>query len=954
MIGFLWRKTVKNKWLVICLIFGNIILIGITTSVPLFNAATVQRVLQDDLRQYQEARWEYPAVMRLRYDFSRAPDGMGGEFYAQTRDALWPRIPQTIGVPAILEMRKYEMNRWALRPNNPREVPIRARTVALAGIEGYQGHIVLTHGRMPSDHLEGGNVIEALATEAALQGNDMLYGEVMHVAGSGDAGKDIFVRVVGIYDLEPGSHYFWSLADVTFRDTLLVSDIMVQNNFAEDYMRHYNMAATWIYVLDHTAMRAADVPFYEEAVEYFTELINEREVEAWWFSTNLAETSGQHEGRTEQLSLTVWVLQIPIYVMLALFMYMVTDKILALDKNDISVMKSRGAGRFQVLGIYAAQGLLVGAVSFPLGLGLGVALCHVIGASNGFMDFVQRAALDVRITAESLAYGAAALLISFLYMLLPVVRLSGVGIVERKQKRFRNTKKPFWHRYFLDVAAFALSLYVLYNFNSQRELMMEALPDNRAFDPMILASSSLFVIGAGLLCLRLYPYLLRLVFLLFRKRAGPSVFATMLRVIRSVGEEQFVMLFLVFTVSIGIFSAQTARTINVDNAHRIQYLSGADFIMMERWEDNIPTPEELELGAFIGITMPDRIVYYEPDFNRYLQFEEVGSITQVMSSSGTLRRGGATVDGVSIMAVDTRSFGETMWFRDDLLQIHVNNFLNVLSGRPNGVLLSDNFRTDLGFRIGDTVTITEDLRLGASNTGRFDIVGFVGYWPTFNPVERSLMPTGEIRQESQSIAIVNHGHIQVVWGVLPYQVWMRTNGAPHQFAYDFISENNLDIAMIRDTARLLEDMQTDPIVQSMNGILTISFIMIMLLCFCGFLIFWILSIKGRMLQFGVFRAMGMGKRGIMGILVNEQLLLTVSAILIGCLVGEVASGLFVPIIQLSYTAADQVIPLTLVSDPMDYITLFGMLGVITALCLAVLLSYTTRLDISQVLKLGED
>ena len=58
--------------------------------------------------------------------------------------------------------------------------------------------------------------------------------------------------------------------------------------------------------------------------------------------------------------------------------------------------------------------------------------------------------------------------------------------------------------------------------------------------------------------------------------------------------------------------------------------------------------------------------------------------------------------------------------------------------------------------------------------------------------------------------------------------------------------------------------------QGMNGALTLGFIIIMVMCIIGFLIYWILSIKSRTLQFGILRAMGMKFREILMMIVYED------------------------------------------------------------------------------------
>ena len=136
--------------------------------------------------------------------------------------------------------------------------------------------------------------------------------------------------------------------------------------------------------------------------------------------------------------------------------------------------------------------------------------------------------------------------------------------------------------------------------------------------------------------------------------------------------------------------------------------------------------------------------------------------------------------------------------------------------------------------------------------------------------------------------------------------------------------------------------------------MSIGFIMTMLLCFTGFLIYWILSIKERLLQFGIFRAMGMGMRGIISILICEQALITLVALIIGGVVGEVTSRFFVPLLQLSYSAADEVIPLLIIKSPVDYFTIYSILGIMLIMSIIILVRYTLRINVTQVLKLGED
>ena len=98
----------------------------------------------------------------------------------------------------------------------------------------------------------------------------------------------------------------------------------------------------------------------------------------------------------------------------------------------------------------------------------------------------------------------------------------------------------------------------------------------------------------------------------------------------------------------------------------------------------------------------------------------------------------------------------------------------------------------------------------------------------------------------------------------------------------------------------------------------------------------------------------MTRRNITGLLFGEQLLITFTAVTVGALLGEVSSRLFVPLIQISYTASEQVIPLIVVNEPRDYGNLLFVIGVMIAVCLIVLSVFISHIKIAQALKLGED
>ncbi|MCL2197691.1 MAG: ABC transporter permease [Defluviitaleaceae bacterium] len=971
MINFLLRKMWKNKWLLLCLLAGNILLIGITSSTPMYSNATITRMAHQAMRLRQVNDGIYPAFSQLSLHFSNAAAGYEAQVYRFTTDTVFPEVMAQIGIPAQT-IKAYSLANWQTYPAG--------RRINLLGVQGMEENITITHGRMPSENpvIQGQTeIIEIIAMSAAMLQQDLLLDELIRIENVYDqeAGKPyLLAQVVGIFEIHEHGSPFWAVTSPDFTRDVLIHQNLVPNRFIENYAFDYRLTVSWHSVHDYMQMTGGSIRNYMNAIA----AINERFAasQQWNFHQNFYDLLQDHVERAAEFNIALIILQVPIYFLLAFYIYVVSRKILQLEQNDISVLKSRGASRLQIFGIYVGQGLFVGLIALPLGLALGVGICHILGASSGFLELMGRSNIVVEISPQVLVFGGAASLFSFFAMVLPVIRFSKLGIVEFKRGKDGKLKKALWQRYFLDIACLGFSVYGIWNFNNQQEMLGNIPRD--FIDPTLFLSSTLFMVGLGLFCLRVFPYIVKLVFFIGRRFMPVSLYTALVRVARSSGEEQFIMIFLVFTMAIGIFSAQTARTINLNAEHETRYLGGTDFTFRELWPNN---RHQFAFG-FAG-----ELIFNEPSLTRFDDFEEIEVITRVKTEEVSGRRTGPgrgemPTSNITLMAIETQSFGYAAWFRDDFLPIHINYYLNVLSQVPNGILVSESFR-DRGFVVGNTIILEHQWRIWEaslppdqnpriihSETPPMVIIGFLERFPTFEPFTQTTLADDNTIIQDNHLVVGNLGFFHHQWGVWPYDVWLRTNTETNQFFHDFMQENGLrpvtqeamrnahlrglrhPYVAINDVSNAVVQTRLDPLIQGTNGVLTVNFIATLLICFSGFLIYWLLSIRERVLQFGIFRAMGMRMKSIIAMLIHEQILITLTALIIGAVVGELTARLYVPLIQLAYS--NQVIPMIVVMETRDYTTLYTVMATMVVICVAILISFISRIRIDQALKLGED
>ena len=397
------------------------------------------------------------------------------------------------------------------------------------------------------------------------------------------------------------------------------------------------------------------------------------------------------------------------------------------------------------------------------------------------------------------------------------------------------------------------------------------------------------------------------------------------------------MLFIILSVAVGIFNANSARTLNRNIEDKIFYNAGADVIVQPEWQNNAEDLAESNAGVQAQVT------YIEPPFKGYTTMEGVEHAAKVFitdsgSARATVAAAGAA-KGVRLMGIEPTEFAQTAWCRNDLLPHHWYNYLNIMVDAPKSALVSSNLRDQLGLKVGDPIYIT----WGSQPAVECTVYAFIDYWPGYNPTQ------------VKGCVVVNLSFMQSRLAKEPYQIWLKKSAdGTDAMIRDQLPNVSQNIKKTSYTNQLLLEVKNDPLLQGLNGMLTLSFIITMLITAIGFLIYWTLSIRGRALQFGIFRAMGMSLGKVLGIIISEQVMISVVSIAVGIILGGVTSELFVPMMQMVYSASEQIPPFRVVMERADYYKIYAIIGTILALGFLILGRIIASIKIDQALKLGED
>lgn len=932
MLRYILRKMISKKWLFIALLIGNILLTGIAASNPLYADAVMQRMLTDDMDAYLTKKNAYPGLVSVFFNGSVKKNGLIKE-----NEALAHAVPADFGVPARMEVRRYFTSPMQNQPLIERD-DAKISSIGLGALEDVAAHARIVAGRMFDSERRADGTVEVIVSQRALVELNLLMGERREFPKLTDAdGQPIVIEVVGVYDVSDVEDPYWVRSPSSYKSECLLDFDLFNRLFVREDLP-VALSGCWYELLDTEQMSARNAQaLYETALKY-QEMGKNRQYLT--VTVAFSDILKNHIAQARRVRVTLWVLQAPIYILLAAFVFMVSRQILETEEAEISVLKSRGVSGGQILSMYLLQSCLLALAGTAAGVPLGALITQALGSANAFLEFVSRRALPVRVGRETALYALAAAAVSILAMVLPVRRYAKVSIVAQKQKKARRAR-PFWQKAFLDVIALGTALYGLYSFNGQKAQLAERILAGEVPDPLLFLCSSLFIIGAGLVAIRLIPLFVSAVFRVFRRLWSPALYASFLKVLRQRANQDFIMIFLVMTIALGVFNAQTARTINDSAEENTRYVTGADVVLREKWESNA---DQVAENPSLDL------IYYEPDYGVYQTMEGAASVCKVFTDANvSCSVPGGTLKKTLLMAIDTDAFGRTVWFDASLLPHHINEYLNAMAQNARAVLVSANFRDEYGLKLGDVINYWNT----DSESTRGIIYGFVDYWPGYAPFTHEKSADGVYRETENHLIVANLSQVQDVMGVRPYSVWVRAKDGA-QFLYDYAETSGTRYAVFEDVDAKIVEMKNDPMIKSLNGVLTVGFIVALALCFIGFLMYWILSIRQRTLQFGIYRAMGMRMREILTMLLNEQLCISVLSIAVGAAVGHLAAKLYMPLIQIAYASSDSYLPLRTSVDVSDTLRLLVIVAVMLIACMAILFTIIRRMKIAQALKLGED
>lgn len=934
----IFRKIIKNYWLVISLFIGILITVALVSTIPVYTAGSLQNMIIDESESYQEDYDSYPGRITEEMDFSTLPGKDDpSDTLPEIEDLNDDLLDRYIDMP--LEEEGTMLTTTQLQ--GERDGADDLDDVRVRSLSDFEENIDVVQGEKTDEDADS-DVMDVYVRDDDLLDMDIFLGEDIHLTKRG-LDDDIVVRPVGTFKPKKDSTLAWPespdefsnmfvVPEDEFREHLLPVDDLVEDGLLFSNFDYHELAAS----------EATDLLKLKRHLQLAT--TNETELKEVDVDSPLMSSTAEYLKQEDEFRMITISFFIPILMMLLIYLFMISRLIIDREQQEIAVLRSRGAGKRQIGFIYLLETALLCVVAFLIGPFIGLGMSKLLGSSNGFLELVQRTSLPAEITGDTYLYAGMAALVCLMSVMIPVILKTRQSIVAQKKQYARGEDKPIWHKFYIDIILLAISGYGWYMLN--KEQVATDSSERLSIDPLFLLVPSLFIIGFALLCFRLYPYLVAFIAWIGRKIWPVHLHIPLMQIGRSSGQYQFFMLFLVMTIAVGLFSANTARTVNQNLEEQERYDDGAEIVMQQHWDRDVP-PELTQAAE----DMDDdekrddtRIQYYEPDHSEIEEWDEIDHLSRVFQKSEVDAENPAessNEEEISMMGIDTDTFGETASFRSALLseKHHWYDYLNMMAEEPNAVFLSTELAKDLDVKPGEYVSLDWDL----GERAFFVVYAVIDYWPSWDP------------DEEPYFAVGNLPYIQGAMGVEPYELWAKTDDdADRSELLSKLDDDDLELTDFHDTQDDLQSLNNDAYLTGLNGSLTLGFLIALIITFIGFLLYWILSLKARTMQYGTYRAMGLSVRQLFLMLVWEQILTSGIAVLLGVFTGRLVSLLFIPFFQQTLGSEGQLLPFHVIFRTSDELLIYSFAGLLLLIGLLILTWLVRRINMHKALKLGEE
>lgn len=958
------KRLYAQKGLALATLLGLIVTIALALSVPLYADAVYFRVLQEELASGSTAVGGVTrSPFAFMYRYIGAWNGLVSlEEVQQVDEYLSEQTAYYLGLPQELYIRYFKTDNFRLFPAEDiayADVKDPLAWVNFGFVTDIEKHVTILEGNFPAEAVSSPDstvevlVSQELATELGLQvGETLMTFQRREIEGI-QRTTQVPIQIAGVWQATDPSNPFWFYTPETLEELFLVSEGTFFNRIGP-YMEDEVALALWYMVMDGSEVTSSDALPLLRRIN-----ATQQRVSALLPGTSLdvspADALQRYQRGVSLLTVLLYAFSVPILALILIFISLVVGLSVGRQRNEIAVLRSRGATTSQVIGIAVLEGVLMGLIALIIGLPIGEMVAQVIGQTQSFLNFSGQSGLRVSVTMATLRFGFMAVGLALAAQIGPTLGAARHTIVSYKQNQARSSRPPWWQRVWLDLLLLIPAGYGTYLLQQQGSIIApaeEQVVNSSPFqNPLLLLVPALGILAVTLLFLRFLPLIMSILAWAVSHFSGVGLLLATRQLSRTPGFYAAPMVLLVLTLSLSAFTASLAQTLDNHLYDQAYYEVGADMSVVDFGQAS----EEGGFGSGPfgggseegdGETAPTATEetgprWYFLPVTEYLKATGVLDATRVGEYGASTRLSGGNQTG-TFVGVDRVNFSGIAYWRWDFAPSYLAEMMNTLAIAPDGVLLPRTFMQQHAINVGDTIQVNVNLT-GQRVDMQMKVMGGFDLFPAWYPEEEGPLFVGNLDYLFEQAG-----------GQYPYNVWLKTEqGADYIKIIEDARDLQLRILDSDVAGSVIIEEQKNPQRQGLFGLLSVGFGSAALLTVLGFLLYALFSFRQRFIELGVLRAIGLSSGQMTIFLAWELAFLILTGVLLGTGLGIWASQLYIPYLQVGADEAARTPPFLVEIAWPAIVRIYILFSLLFVVALGVLASLLLRMKIFQAVKLGE-
>jgi putative ABC transport system permease protein len=384
-----FKRLWAQKGLTTAVILGITAAVALIMAVPLYADAVYLNLLEERITN--------EAYKRRRPPFAYLYDYIGSWYdpvdWEETRDVhdyLTGSGSRSLGLPVKQFVNFYETERYKLFPiDSANYDDDSALSIFVFGTStNLEDHIEIVQGRFP-DGITADGTVEALiaeeaATEFGIQAGET-YTAYDFLLESESSLPQFPVTITGVWRPIDEETDYWFFDPLVFEDTLFVPETTIRDWLAPQVPNELNRAV-WYFVLDGSEVTTEDVSRLISGASRVERRIATLLPDISSLMTPVDSLRAYRES-AEALRVLMTAFNIPIVGLVLAFIVLIVGLAVDQRRNEIAVMRSRGATPWQIVGFALVEGLILGIIAFALGTAVSMGIAAFMGKTRSFLDF---------------------------------------------------------------------------------------------------------------------------------------------------------------------------------------------------------------------------------------------------------------------------------------------------------------------------------------------------------------------------------------------------------------------------------------------------------------------------------------------------------------------------------------------------------------------------------------